>query len=217
MARLAPPPPIVTPQPLHHVLPAGTVLVRLFDPTRHGMTATTFRRFGPLLRFDHHRGIRRGTVGRQGAADPERGIYYAAPTLSSCLVEVFGDERIVHLGERMVAAPIVARELRLLDLRGSGAMRAGSIAALAKAPDHRVGQAWSRYFYEEESVYGSIDGLIYQNAHNDEDALALYERAEAALECPPARVIRLDDPALRDELLITAENNLLSFETALEL
>jgi hypothetical protein len=59
-----------------------------------------------------------------------------------------------------------------------------------------------------------VDGLIYQNAHNDEDAIVLYERAEAALDCPPSRVIRLDDPALRDELLIIAENNLLSFETA---
>jgi hypothetical protein len=214
MARLAPPPPIVTPQPLDHTLPAGTVLVRIFDPTRHGMTATTFRRFGPLLRFDHHRGIRRGKAGRQGAADPERGIYYAATTLSSCLVEVFGDERILRLGERMVAAPKVTRELRLLDLRGSGAMRAGSVAALAKAPDHRAGQAWSRYFYDEQNMYGRVDGLIYQNAHNDEDAIVLYERAEAALDCPPSRVIRLDDPALRDELLIIAENNLLSFETA---
>ncbi len=178
------------------------------------MTATTFRRFGPLLRFDHHRGIRRGARGRQAAADSERGIYYAAPTLSSCLVEVFGDERILRLGERMVAAPTLGRDLRLLDLRGSGAMRAGSIAALAKAPDHRAGQAWSRYFYDEQSVYEPVDGLIYQNAHNDEDAIALYERAEAALECPPSRVIRLDDPALRDELLAIAEANLLSFETA---
>lgn len=213
MARVGLPPPLAVPRPLLHTLPAGSVILRIFDPTSYGTTAASFQRFGPLLRFDHHRGVRRGVTGRQAAPDPERGIYYAAPTLSSCVVEVFGDDKIIRLGERHVAAPILTRAVRLLDLRGSGAMRAGSIAALAKAPDHRAGQAWSRYFYEEENVYGLLDGLIYQNAHNDEEALALYERAENALSCPPNRVLRLDDAALRDELLVVADNNLLSFET----
>jgi hypothetical protein len=52
-----------------------------------------------------------------------------------------------------------------------------------------------------------VDGLIYPNAHNDEEAVALYERAADALECPPDRVTRLDDEALRAVVLETADDN----------
>lgn len=52
--------------------------------------------------------------------------------------------------------------------------------------------AWSRYFYEKEDLYREIDGTIYPNAHNDEDTVPLYERAEDALLCPDERTMRLD-------------------------
>jgi hypothetical protein len=197
------PPPQRSPNPLFHVVPAGTPLVRLFDPSRHGVTATSFRSYGPLLRFDHHRGHKDGKPGN----DAERGIYYAATTLSSCLVEVFGDTGVVDLHRHHVASPILRLDLRLLDLRGSGAMRAGTKAAIAKVSDRGLSQAWSRYFYEATEVYGEVDGLIYPNAHNDEEAVALYERASDTLECPPDRVMRLGDEALRAALLEAADDN----------
>ena len=88
-------------------------------------------------------------------------------------------------------------------------MRSGSVASLAKVPEHRIGQAWSRFFYED-ARFGGIDGLIYRNAHNDEDAVALYERASPFLECTSSSIIRLDHPALRPEILrIAEENNIL--------
>jgi hypothetical protein len=40
-------------------------------------------------------------------------------------------------------------------------MKAGSVAALAKTADRELSQAWSRYFYEQEEIYGKIDGIIY--------------------------------------------------------
>jgi len=99
--------------------------------------------------------------------------------------------------------------LRLLDLRGAGALRAGSVAALTQMPDHRLGQAWSRHFYDDR-VYGLPDGLLYAGAHNGEDAVLLYERAEAALSCAPGDVLRLDAPALRPALLdIALAHNLI--------
>ncbi len=197
------PPPRRRPNPLFHVLPAGTRLVRLFDPSRRGATAIGFRSYGPLLRFDHHRGTGDGTPGH----DPERSIYYAATTLSSCLVEIFGDAGVVDLDRHHVASPILRHDLRLLDLRGSGAMRAGTKAAIAKVSDRGLSQAWSRHFYEKTEVYGAVDGVVYLNAHNDEEAIALYERASDALECPPNRVIRLDDGALRAAVLEAADDN----------
>jgi hypothetical protein len=198
-----PPPPRRRPNPLFHDLLSGSRLVRLFDPSRHGATATGFRSYGPLLRFDHHRGRDDG----EPAEDAERGIYYAAFTLSGGLVEIFGDTGVVDLGSHHVASAILRRDLRLLDLRGSGAMRAGTRAAIAKVSDRGLSQAWSRHFYETPEVYGEVDGLIYLNAHNDEEAVALYERAGDALDCPPERVMRLDDEALRAAVLEAADDN----------
>ncbi|MEJ7872111.1 MAG: hypothetical protein WKF67_07605, partial [Rubrobacteraceae bacterium] len=62
-------------------------------------------------------------------------------------------------------------------------------------------------FYETADIYDNVDGLVYLNAHNDEDAVALYERAAGALECPPERVMRLDDEALRAAVLEAADDN----------
>ena len=100
----------------------------------------------------------------------------------------------------------LTRAVRFLDLRGSGAMRAGSAAAIGKVPDHALSQEWSRHFYATPQ-YNQPEGLLWFNAHNDEDALALYERAEDALDCPPERIMRLDEPLLRPTLEQIAEAN----------
>ncbi len=203
MVVVAPPPPQRQPNPLFHVLRLGDRLVRLFDPSRHGATATGFRSHGPLLRFDHHRGTDEEIPGD----DPERSVYYAARTLSGCLVEIFGDAGVVDMNRYHVASPILRRGLYLLDLRRNGAMRAGTKAAITKVSDRGLSQTWSRHFYETTEVYGDVDGLVYLNAHNDEEAIALYERTSDALECPPDRVMQLDDEALRAAVLEAAEDN----------
>ena len=124
-------------------------------------------------------------------------------------MEVFGHSGLIEPKVLHVAAAVLTRPLRLLNLRGSGAMRAGSVSALTQMPDHRRSQAWSRYFYEDRA-FGAPDGLLYPAAHNSEDAVLLYERAETALHCAPGNVLRLDDPALRPALLdIALQNNLI--------
>ena len=86
-------------------------------------------------------------------------------------------------------------------------MLAGSVAALAKTADRRLSQAWARYFYEHPGIYGPVDGLMYFNAHNDEEALALFERAADTLTCAPDAVARLDAPGLRPLILDLAQHN----------
>ncbi len=104
------------------------------------------------------------------------------------------------------------RELKLLDLRGGGAMRAGTVSALAKVRDRALTQRWSRYFYEGVEAYGEVDGFVYANAHNDEEAVLLYERAADALECPEERILRLDDAVLRPAILeASLDNGLATF------
>ncbi|HEX5414760.1 MAG TPA: RES family NAD+ phosphorylase [Chloroflexota bacterium] len=181
--------------PLHHYIPAGTRLFRIFNPNDYAATPLGFRWHGPHSRFDHHRG--HGPPAYAPADDPERAVYYAAFSLSGCVVEVCGDLGSIVFGDYHVAKPEVTRDLDLLDLRREGAMRAGSVAALAKTADRSVSQAWARHFYEYPGIFGAIDGILYFNAHNDEEALVLFERAAGALACPATPVLRLDDPDLR--------------------
>jgi RES domain len=182
-------------------------MLRIFDPTRHGTTALSFRYFGPLGRFDHQRLSPTGS----SSEDPDRGISYAGLTLSCCLVECFGDVGVIEIKGQQIARLELTRDLTLLDLRGSGAMRAGAVAALAKIADRNLSQAWSRYFYERTADYGQLDGISYLNAHNDEEAIAIYERAQSALVCTDAQILPLNHPSLRPAILEAALTNHLNF------
>jgi len=207
VVRIDLPPPTRPPFPYFHNLAVGSQILRIFDPTRHQTQALTFRRNGPRHRFDHHRG---SLTAPQN--DPQRGIYYAAFTLSGCLVEYFGDTGVIELAARCICRVSITRPLRLLDFRGSGAMKAGSVAALSKTADRVLSQEWSRYFYEHEEIYSRVDGMIYFNAHNDEEAISLYERASDGLNCPEDQVMRLAHPQLRPAIQQAALDNNLIFQ-----
>lgn len=76
--------------------------------------------------------------------------------------------------------------------------------------DHALSQQWSGYFYDNPDAYGQVDGLIYANAHNGADAIALYERSQDAFACPPDRDWPLRDPVVETAVrAIAHENNLL--------
>jgi RES domain len=204
---IASPPPAKTPSPLYRILTSGSFVLRIFDPTQYGTRATTFRSYGPINRFDHQRLPPAGNC----AEDPERGISYAGLTLSCCLVECFGDTSAIEIKGQQIGRIQLTRDLTLLDLRANGAMRAGSVAALAKVADRHLSQAWSRYFYEQTDLYGQIDGISFLNAHNDEEAIALYERAQSALICPDDRILPLAHPSLRPAIQQAALDNHLDF------
>jgi hypothetical protein len=76
---------------------------------------------------------------------------------------------------------------------------------VTKDSSRRLSQLWSRYFYEQSFLYKLVDGLVYSNAHNEEIAYALYERAEDAIEC--VGICKLRSAALRTELLSSAAEN----------
>jgi len=206
VVRIAPPPPTNPPSSSFHTLPANSKLIRIFDPTRYQAQALTFRFNGPRHRFDHHRGLISAPQD-----DPERGIYYAAFSLSGCLVEYFGDTGVIEIKDQCIGLIDVTRPLKLLDIRGPGAMKAGSVAALAKTADRTLSQQWSRYFYEHVDIYSRIDGIIYYNAHNDEEAIALYERGQDGLACLQNQVIQLASPKLRLAIQAAALANNLIF------
>ncbi|MDJ0595044.1 MAG: hypothetical protein QNJ72_34540, partial [Pleurocapsa sp. MO_226.B13] len=109
MVEIRYPPPTRNISPQFTELKPGTTIQRIFDPTSYGATATGFRYYGSLSRFDHQRcdpappkGARQRRFGSphvrasrqrgtKAEIDSERGIIYAGLNLSCCLIEVFGD------------------------------------------------------------------------------------------------------------------------------
>lgn len=84
---------------------AGSQIVRIFAPAKYNTQALTFRFYGPIHRFDHHK-----------AATPQitsEGIYYAALTLSGCIVEYFGDTGVMEIKDEQVAQVNLTRSLTL--------------------------------------------------------------------------------------------------------
>jgi hypothetical protein len=89
-----------------------------------------------------------------------------------------------NLGLKNICFVEITQELKLLDLRGDGAMMAGcASAATIRIPDKQCTQEWSRHFYENISVYSQIDGVIYAGAYNEQPSIMLYERAINAVMC----------------------------------
>lgn len=178
MVKLLPPPPTKLPAPVVFTMPKRQVLYRIFDPSKFDARASDFRDFGPISRFDHHR-----ARFNEPEADTERSVMYAGFSVTCCLVEVFGDCKRIETGNYEVGKILTLESMRLLDLRKDGAMRAGSVAALTKDGRFCISQQWSKFFYENKFLYGEIDGLIYGNAHNDEDSVVFYERAKNKSKC----------------------------------
>ncbi|MCC0179728.1 RES domain-containing protein [Waterburya agarophytonicola K14] len=194
------PPPLRSITPELVTLDRNDVLLRIFDPTKYDSTAVSFRNYGPVSRFDHHRQY-------SNKIDSERSVIYAAPTLSCCLVEIFGDGGVIRIEQQQLAFITLKDTLKLLDLRGSGAMAAGTLAALSSITERNISQAWGRYFYENPQLYGEIDGLIFTGAHNGEDAVCFYERAKTKMASAKVEVLNLNHPDLRDTILSIAKNH----------
>ncbi|MEO1004556.1 MAG: RES family NAD+ phosphorylase [Cyanobacteria bacterium J06638_38] len=192
------PPPIGGISPTHVTLKSGEVLIRIFDPTRYDATATSFRNYGPISRFDHHGSYK-------NKIDPNRTVIYAGLTLSCCLVEIFGDGGIIAIEQQQVAFLTLTNNIKLLDIRGSGAMGAGTVAAISSITQRDISQAWGKFFYEHPELYDEIEGLIFSGAHNGEDAIMLYERAKPKIESARVEILNLNHPDLVAPILEIAE------------
>lgn len=178
-------------------LPAGATLWRVYKRGgRHPVLWNTFRAFGPLrtARFDHH------LPGEDGAPRPqERKIYYAAAEIATCLAEFFQDTRTISRdGEEVSLVGFeLGAEVTLLDLTGTWPTRAGASMALSSGPRSRA-RPWSRAIYE---AYPGVQGLYYASSmHAHRPAIALYERAAAALPRTPIFHRPLSDSALLSDL-----------------
>lgn len=207
MVKLIYPPPKKF-DPVFYILKKDTIIIRAFNPDDPNYLGNplAFRFYGPLKRFDHQRG--KSDNPDDPCHDPQRGILYAGETLSCCIVECFGDSpHLIICGNWELAKIKLTCDLKLLSLDGSGAMKAGTCAAIEKIPNLSLTQAWARFFYDKVLDVG---GLIYSNAHNNQISFALNERTCSALSL--VDTIRLDDPGLRRALLLIAHQNGLTLD-----
>jgi hypothetical protein len=183
--------------PRLRTLAAGDLLWRVYKRAgRYPVAWNAFRAFGPLptARFDHH------LAGSDGAPQAQRRrSYYAAAEIATCLAEVFqGTRTIDRAGEEATLVGFeLARDVALLDLTGVWPTRAGASMALSSGPRSRT-RPWSRALYE---AYRDVQGLYYPSSmHAHRPAVALYERAAAALPRSPLLHRPLSDPALLADL-----------------
>lgn len=179
--------------PTYQRLPHGFELWRVyFHGGAHPTGWSDLRRFGPVAqaRFDHHLPPPRLQ---------ERGILYAAASGLTALAEVFQRRRMIDVtsGWPWLVGFAVAEPLTLLDLTGLWPTAAGASMALSSGPRPRA-RRWSQAIY---AAFPEVQGLWYPSSMaGNAPAVALYERAEAALPQQPFFHRPLDDPALRDPL-----------------
>ena len=185
-------PPAGAVKPSFRRLAAGTRLYRIWNHADPYAGVLKFRANGPRHRFDHHR-----VVGAGPADDPERSILYAGKTFSCAFVETLSELGPIDLSLYSISEIILRQKVRLLDLRGGAAMRAGTIAAISSVRERKFTQQWAREFYENPAFQGP-QGLCYRNAHNHEEAYAFFERALPAFDSTLATTKRLDSLAWRD-------------------
>ncbi|HST41584.1 MAG TPA: RES family NAD+ phosphorylase [Conexibacter sp.] len=171
-------------------------LLRIDAPGAPAAAVAQSRRFGPLLRFDHHRAAK-----GEPADDRERGVLYCARTLVCCVAEVFGDRGVVQREGHRFARLAPTRELRLLDLRETAATAAGTIPAIGSVGERELTQAWARWWYDHPDL-SELDGVTYASARCGHDAVAVWERAEGAVSVHAE--LPLDAAELADELIVAA-------------
>jgi hypothetical protein len=177
-------------------LAAGTKLARIyFAGGPHPTSWNEFRHWGPLrtARFDHHLTLANGEP-----YDQDRSILYCATLALTCLAELFQDTRRINRARKAPWLVIfeLQRELKLLDISGSYATRAGASMAIASGNRARA-RGWARDFYD---AHPGLDGLQYcSSMHANESAIALTDRAEASGVLPE---YPLFNRALSDDSLL---------------
>lgn len=180
------------------ILHAGTKLWRIyFRSGPHPMTWNQFRKYGPTSsRFDHHTPPRRVQ---------QRAITYSAKDGPTCFAEVYQDTRTIdrRRNDPWLVKFEIVRKVSLLDLTGLWPTKAGASMAINSSSRAKA-RRWSRAIY---SAFANVEGLLYCSAmHGNKPAVALYDRAIAAMPMTPTFNRALIDPSMITVLSNAAVN-----------
>jgi len=146
------------------------------------------RSYGPLrsARFDPHP--------LPVSDHPTERVLYAAADMVTALAERFQRNREIRCHQP--EAPGVyswspTRELRLIDLSGTGALRLGASHVLSTGPK-RATRAWARALHRS---WPEADGLLYVSSMAGRTCVALWAPALDSFPAAPAFAKLLSDPA----------------------
>ena len=198
MEKLPPPDPalVSTIEPVRVTIGRGEVLWRIHTTSGdHRSAWDEFRTWGPVpgMRFDPQ---------LPPPGPSAEGVMYVAPTLATCLAEVFWETRRIVRDGKQVSGFRLARDLHLLDLRADWLVRAGGSFAINGTDDKVRTQAWARVLH---GVHPDADGLLHASSVTGAPALALFDPpAATALDGALELAHALDDPVLDAHLVTVA-------------
>jgi hypothetical protein len=147
------------------ILQIGTTLTRIYRTSRH---PAFWGRTG-----DH----------RFDAPAAEFGVLYAAIDAHGAFIETFGDTFVrtvstASLRERSWAKIDLPRDLRLIDLSGSGLPQIGADERLCSGA-HDIAQRWSLAIWQHPAA---VDGLYYRARHDPSRlSVAIFDRAQSGV------------------------------------
>lgn len=153
----------------------------------HVLGWNQLRTFGPLptMRYDPQ---------PEPAAPSVEGVLYTSASLATPLAETFQATRVVdsRSGRPQVTAWTPTRDLRLLDLTGSWALRNGAAFSLATAPKSTC-RAWARQI---RATWPDLDGLLAPSTMTGATNLVLWNPARTSLPAAPEFSRPLAEPTV---------------------
>lgn len=145
----------------------------------------------------------RGREARFDDPEGEYGVLYVASDEFGAFIESFGRKPgkrrffASQLASRRLAVLGSRRELKIVDLRGSGLARLGATGEISSGR-HGLSQAWSRSLYGHPE---GPDGIVYRLKHDpDRHGIALFERMADDLLREREGVALENDVSFRREL-----------------
>lgn len=189
---------------------------RVYHHSHHTPDGVTFRRYGPLSRFDHHHPATPPAVDASG-----RRVLYVGSDLATSACEVFGEAGIAAVCPRYrVSIVEPARSLTMFNLARSGAaMAIGALPALSTGSERRaLTQQWARAIFEDRPAGPAVDGVRYRSAYNDGIALALWDcdRDVRVVRAGGVQDLPLDDPRVLRRLQVAMSERGIDVTTVAE-
>lgn len=170
-------------------LPTRTVLIRIHNASKTPIWFGPAPGDPPLSRFDDPNG--------------EYRVCYIGKSLEAAFVEVFLRDVAARLlsrdalEERAASNLVATRDITLIKFHGNGLHRLGATAAVAHG-SYTVSQPWGRACWEHPS---QPDGIVYRARHDDDElAIALFDRAQDAVDVQDPPVLMIDLEELPDLL-----------------
>lgn len=180
------------------IISYGDVMWRIHRTSgAHILSWNSPRTYGPLagMRSDPHPGPEPGPS--------DVGVLYCATDIDTALAEVYQLDRFIDMssGSPRLTGWAPTRDLRLLDLTTTWALRNGAAYALTTAP-RPVCRAWARAIY---SAFPDLDGLFVHSTMTGASNIVLWDRARDAIPDDPDFSRDLRDSRLRTIIAAAAD------------